>query len=95
MAFSGVRFSVSDLQIATWNELFPGVDIMGEVCKAHAWLLVRNKRKRDYEKYLFNWLKRAHNDLLQAEVKSRVKELQARREARVGAGPVYMSSHDG
>jgi hypothetical protein len=87
VSFTGTRFSVSDLQIATWNELFPGVSVEMEIAKAHAWLLVRNKRKRDYEKYMFNWLKRTHNDLLRAEVRSRVKETQARKEAMAGRGP--------
>jgi hypothetical protein len=95
MGFSGTRFSVNDLQLATWNELFPGVDVSGEVCKAHAWLLVNNKRKRDYERYVFRWLKRAHNDLLKAEVIERVRTLQRRKDAMVGRAPGYGSSYDG
>lgn len=95
MSFSGVRFSVSDLQIVTWEEIFPGVPIELEIAKAHAWLVTNEKFKRNSTKYVFNWLKRTHNDLLKAEVRARVKELQARREARVGAGPVYREGHDG
>lgn len=95
MSFCGVRFSVNDLQIAHWQNLFPGVEVEQEICKAHAWLLVRNKRKRDYEKYMFNWLKRTHNDLLRAEVKERVRQLQQRKDAMAGSGPLYREAHDG
>lgn len=48
---------------AAWQQAYPGLDIMEQVRKAHAWEVSNpSKRKKDRAKYLGNWLGRAQDD---------------------------------
>ena len=46
--------------LEAWRQAYPGVDILAEVRKAHAWEMANpSKRKRDRARFLTNWLGRA------------------------------------
>ena len=47
-----------------WLEAYPGLDILKEVKKAHAWEIASKAHyKRDHGKFLNNWLARAFESL--------------------------------
>ena len=51
-------------QIERWRVAFPGLDVLGEVRKAEAWLQAnpgRWKSPRGIERFLFSWLERAND----------------------------------
>lgn len=66
-----------------WAALFPGVNVEQEINKADEWLRLHPRRKGT-ERFYFNWLKRAHNWLLEAEVREYVQREQQRCDAMVG-----------
>ena len=48
--------------MVSWPLAFPGVDILAEIRKAHAWEIANpEKRKRNRKKFLHNWLSRAQD----------------------------------
>ena len=49
-----------DSLMETWTEAYPGVDIMAEIRKAHAWEMSNPaKRKKDRKRFLNSWLSRS------------------------------------
>jgi hypothetical protein len=48
--------------LPTWKEAYPGVDVIAEVKKAHAWEVANPKKvKKDRPRFLQNWLSRAQD----------------------------------
>ena len=50
--------------LPTWKQAFPGVDVLAEVRKAHAWEVTnptRRKTPRGRLKFLNSWMDRAQN----------------------------------
>ena len=45
--------------LAAWKVAYPGIDILAEVRKAHAWEVVQPIRKKDRAAFLRRWLNRA------------------------------------
>lgn len=54
---------VDDAQRKVWNDAYPSVNIDSELRKAHAWLVANPTKagKRNYRKFLTNWLARGHD----------------------------------
>lgn len=54
---------VDNTQRKVWNDAYPSVNIDGELRKAHAWLVANPRKagKRNYRKFLTNWLARGHD----------------------------------
>lgn len=40
---------------------FPDVNLKNEFAAAHAWLVITGSFKRDYARFLLNWIKRSQN----------------------------------
>lgn len=58
------EYGVTAAQVAGWSEAYPGVDVAGEVRKAHAWLEANPKRRKTHRgcpAFLVRWLGRAQN----------------------------------
>jgi hypothetical protein len=58
------EYEVTELQVALWREAYPGIDVLGEVRKARAWLEAnptRRKTHRGMPAFLVSWLNRAQN----------------------------------
>ena len=48
--------------LKAWEKAYPGVDVRGEVRKAHAWEVANPKRrKRNKTRFLNNWLAEAQD----------------------------------
>jgi len=45
--------------IYRWIKAFPSINIINEIRKADMWLYERNKHKRNYYRFIGNWLRRA------------------------------------
>ena len=51
-----------DVVLPAWKEANPGIDVVAEIRKAHAWELANpKKRKRDRIRFLDSWLRRAQD----------------------------------
>ena len=86
-------FVPTELQIEKWSNFFCGLNVSNEIAKAQGWLDANPEKavkKRNMKRFYFNWLSKAHSQLLEAEVKGRAIVMQkdelAHREARQGAG---------
>lgn len=72
-------------QVAKWKDIYSGVNVLQELAKMTAWLAANPKRgKKNYHRFAVNWLTRAHNQLLEAEVRENVRQQYVRREAQIG-----------
>ena len=63
--------------LRSWQRSYPGVDIAGEIAKAHAWEVEHpGKRKKDRAAYLGRWLRRCEEGARNQSVESNA-ELEA------------------
>lgn len=73
--FEGQFFFISAELIRRYTEAFPGVSIVTELKKMECWLEANpDKRKRQYRRFVVNWLSRAHSNLLGRELEFMLKE---------------------
>ena len=83
--FSCQFFSVTEQEFYEYEKTYPGVGIASELRKMYLWLRVNpSRRKKLYARFITNWLKRTHNDLLRVELRNNVREYRAKAESRVG-----------
>jgi hypothetical protein len=92
MAYSNEFFRVEDAECRELEDTFPGVNVMQEFGKMRLWLKAKpGREKKQYRRFYVAWLCRAHNELLQAEVRGTAialaKDTQRRVDANVGRGP--------
>lgn len=59
VTFEGGAFTIPDEIRTAWNAAYPDIDIAGEVAKAAAWLITNGQGKKDYGRFLTNWLSRS------------------------------------
>ena len=63
---------------------WPELDVNAEIARADAWLEANpRRRKKNYRRFIVNWLNRAQRDLLREQS----KRIEAHREAMVGQAP--------
>ena len=56
---TGLFSGVTDEMVATWQVACPAVSVDREIVKAAQWLLANpNKRKKNYRRFLLNWIMR-------------------------------------
>jgi hypothetical protein len=73
--FKGEFFSLDLEEIKDCERVYPGVNVWVELHKMDKWLKVNpERRKKRYERFVVNWLAKAHSDLLRAEVAVMVRE---------------------
>lgn len=57
---SGLFLGISDERVDGWSKAYPALDVETELAKAAAWLVANPaKRKKNYMRFLVNWLSRA------------------------------------
>jgi predicted phage replisome organizer len=57
---TGLFSGVTDEMVATWQAACPAVSVDREIVKAAQWLLANpTKRKKNYRRFLLNWIMRA------------------------------------
>lgn len=44
--------------VLDWQKVYPDVDLKYEFASAHQWLVMNCSKKKDYVRYLWNWVKR-------------------------------------
>jgi|GEM_PF-4877675 len=60
-AVSGTLENISEEDIRKWSEAFPGVDVKLQIKRMEVWLEANpKKRKKNYKKFIVNWLGREH-----------------------------------
>lgn len=59
VSFDGEDFQVTDTLIAKWAKAYAPVDVEAELVRAAAWAS-GNRPKKDWRRFLVNWLGRAH-----------------------------------
>lgn len=63
---SGQFRGFAENQLELWEKLFKKIDVVAEMEKAEAWLVVNpRKRKKNYGRFLHNWFSRAMDRLTQ------------------------------
>lgn len=54
--------NISDSEKKQWSEAYPAIDIENQILRAATWLKANPKnKKKDYERFLVNWLSRAQD----------------------------------
>ncbi len=56
---TGDEHHVTQVQVDQWKEIYPGVDMLGELRKMKGWLIAnpsRRKTKKGIDKFINNWL---------------------------------------
>lgn len=91
-AFSCEFFCVSKDQFAQYEEAYPGVPIEIELLKMAQWLKA-NSEKKNYPRFIANWLSAAHSKLLEVQMRTEIREgirtEERRAAARVGLWKGY------
>jgi hypothetical protein len=65
--------NIGDEQMAQWEDAYRGLDIDAELTRAESWYIANpRKRKRNHQRFLVNWLARAH-DRMRAPIKPKPK----------------------
>ena len=83
--FSGAYFSVTEEEFEAMESTYPGINVPSELRKADMWCRANpSRRKKNYARFLTNWLARTHRDLLAVELRQNVREYRAKAESRVG-----------
>lgn len=59
VSFDGEDFQVADTLIAKWTKAYAPVDVEAELVRAAVWAS-GNRPKKDWRRFLVNWLGRAH-----------------------------------
>ncbi|MGK9045850.1 replication protein [Stutzerimonas chloritidismutans] len=59
VSFNGEDFEVSSDLITKWAKAYAPVDVETEIVRAAAWAAA-NRQKKDYRRFLVNWLAKAH-----------------------------------
>ena len=76
-------FEVSKEEYAQYERVFPGIDMTLELMKMGMWLNANPaRRKRNYKRFIVNWLSNAHRQLLEVELRETVRHQLRRSEAR-------------
>jgi hypothetical protein len=95
MTFSCKWFEVTDEEFDTYCETFPGVPVAVELQKMKVWLQSNPHRanKKNWPRFICNWLGACHGRLLQAQTAAEVREYlrtaQRRADANVGLWEGY------
>ncbi len=82
-------FALSDADLEAFEQTFPGVPIETELRKMELWLRANpNRLKKNYFRFIVNWLSKTHRELLCAQVRGEAaasyKDRVVRREVHVG-----------
>ena len=73
-------FKVAEWRILEWERDYAPLNVRQEIAKMHQWLEANpRRRKKRYERFVVNWLNKAHAQVVSAQVNARLY-------ARVGAG---------
>ena len=76
-------FEVSEDEYAQYEQAFPGMDMTVEFMKMGLWLYANPaRRKRNYKRFIVNWLSNAHRRLLEVELRETVRHQLRRGEAK-------------
>lgn len=79
-------FTIADWLIDEWEKTYSPLNVAGELEKMVLWLDANPKRrKKNYNRFVINWLNKAHAQVVSAEVSARVEREQRRKDAGVGA----------
>ena len=76
---------IPDALIAEWMEMFPGVPVEVELKKADGWLSANPHRpKKRIKRFLFNWLSRSHERLLEVQLREQMRGAKVVHETETG-----------
>ena len=71
--------TIADWLLAEWEQTYSPLNVAGELLKMEQWLEANpRRRKKNYNRFVINWLNRVHASIVSAQV-------QVRLAARVGA----------
>jgi len=80
LVFESKYFSVDADWIAEWERTYAPLNIHGELEKMKNWLDANpRRRKKNYNRFIINWLNKAHAQVVNAQVNARLY-------ARAGSG---------
>ncbi len=49
--------------VIEWQRVYPDVNLKYEFASAHQWLVMNCSKKKDYSKYLWNWVRRTQEKI--------------------------------
>jgi hypothetical protein len=63
-------------QLASWQAAYPGLDVQREILRAAAWAAANpDKAKKNWTRFIVNWLSRAEKDLTNGRSKSQEQRI--------------------
>lgn len=76
----GKHFDVAQWRIEEWEKTYAPLNVAGEIEKMQLWLSANPKRarKKNWARFVINWLNKAHAQVVSAQV-------QARTQAKTGS----------
>jgi len=67
-------FKVQEWRLEEWEKVYAPLNVAGELTKMILWLDANPKRrKKKYERFVINWLNKAHAQVVTAQVQARVQ----------------------
>jgi len=65
-------FRVAEWQLLEWEQAYHPLNVAGELAKMKLWLDANpRKRKKNYQRFVINWLGRVHAQILVQQVNAR------------------------
>ena len=81
-------FQVHESKLAEWDKAYSPLNVEGELLKMIMWLDANpRKRKKKYQRFVVNWLNKAHAQVITAQTLARV---QARAGAQKGKAGLWV-----
>jgi hypothetical protein len=66
-------FKAAQWKINEWEKIYAPLNVMGELEKMKLWLDANpRRRKKRYERFVINWLNKAHASVVSAQVRARL-----------------------
>lgn len=69
-------FRIAEWRLMEWEQAYSPLNVAGELQKMKLWLDANPKRhKRNYQRFIVNWLNKAHAQVVVAQVNARHSSL--------------------
>jgi len=69
-------FRIADWRLLEWERVYAPLNVAGELMKMKLWLDANpRRRKKNYQRFVINWLGKAHASILCAQVEARHSSL--------------------
>jgi len=89
-------FRIAEWRLLEWEQAYAPLNVAGELLKMKQWLDANpRRRKKNYNRFIVNWLSKAHAQIVSAQVSARHSSLARQQVLTDQHGQRYTVSAEG